>query len=142
MGFQTYIFCSKVPSKCRKCRFRNPNFKKFPRGIPPAPLQLCRHYGLPLTKLVATKMFIWKINIKTRRKTLFFSGGAATCSSVKLRRYTPPSKNCHATPLNETQRCKAFINHYFPLLLSPLRFPMLSIRTGQKRKLSVNEDQY
>ena len=28
MGFQTYIFCSKEPSKCRKCRFRDPNFKK------------------------------------------------------------------------------------------------------------------
>ena len=27
MGFQTFIFCSKVPSKCRKCRFRDPNFK-------------------------------------------------------------------------------------------------------------------
>ena len=27
MGFQTYIFCSKVPSKCRKCRFRDPNIK-------------------------------------------------------------------------------------------------------------------
>ena len=27
MGFQTYIFCSKVPSKCRKCHFRDPNFK-------------------------------------------------------------------------------------------------------------------
>ena len=27
MGFQTYIFCSKVPSKCRKYRFRDPNFK-------------------------------------------------------------------------------------------------------------------
>ena len=23
MGFQTYIFCSKVPSKCRKCHFRD-----------------------------------------------------------------------------------------------------------------------
>ena len=31
MGFQTYIlFCSKVPSECRKCRFRDQNFKIFP----------------------------------------------------------------------------------------------------------------
>ena len=29
MGFETYIFSSKVLSKCRKCRFRDPNFKKF-----------------------------------------------------------------------------------------------------------------
>ena len=30
MGFQTYIFCSNVPSKCRKCHFRDPKFKQFP----------------------------------------------------------------------------------------------------------------
>ena len=41
-----------MPSKCRKCRFRNPNFKK----CPPTPLQLCRHYGLPLTKILATPL--------------------------------------------------------------------------------------
>ena len=38
MGFQTYILlktCSKVPSKCRKCRFRDPNFKTFPGGHSP-----------------------------------------------------------------------------------------------------------
>ena len=37
MGFQTYIFCSKVPSKCRKCRFRDPNFKIFSGGHAPGP---------------------------------------------------------------------------------------------------------
>ena len=41
MGFQTYIFCSKVPSKCRKCRFRDPNFKKFPGGHAPGPPYNC-----------------------------------------------------------------------------------------------------
>ena len=35
MGFQTYIFGSNVPSKCRKCRFRDPKFKKFPGGHAP-----------------------------------------------------------------------------------------------------------
>ena len=54
MGFQTYIFCLKVPSKCRKCCFKDPNFKKF-HG-PPDPLQLCRHYRLPLTKTLATPL--------------------------------------------------------------------------------------
>ena len=34
MGFETYTFCSKVPSKCRKYRFRDPNFKRFPGGMP------------------------------------------------------------------------------------------------------------
>ena len=37
MVFQTNIFCAKVPSKCRKCRFRDPNFKKFPGGMPSDP---------------------------------------------------------------------------------------------------------
>ena len=41
MGFQTYIFCSKVPSKCRKCRFRQPNFKIFSGGMPPDPPYNC-----------------------------------------------------------------------------------------------------
>ena len=41
MGFQTYIFCSKVPSKCRKCRFRDPNFKQFPGGHTPGPPYNC-----------------------------------------------------------------------------------------------------
>ena len=50
MGFQNYIFCS----KCRKCRFRDPNFKKFSgEACPRIPLKLCRHYGLLLTKILA-----------------------------------------------------------------------------------------
>ena len=83
MGFQTYIFCSKVPSICRKCRFRDPNFKMgFQTYIPQnagnavsetqisnnlwgggKPLQLCRHYGLPLTKILATPLVytLWLI---------------------------------------------------------------------------------
>ena len=36
-GFQTYIFCSEVPSKCRKCRFRDP----FPGGGLPRPPYNC-----------------------------------------------------------------------------------------------------
>ena len=43
---------------CRKCRFRDPKFKIFPGGMPRTPLQLCRHYGLPLTKILATPLSI------------------------------------------------------------------------------------
>ena len=39
MWFKTFIFCL----KCRKCRFRDPNFKKFPGVIGPPSLQMCRH---------------------------------------------------------------------------------------------------
>ena len=55
MGLQTYIFCSKVSSKCKKCRFRDPNFKQIPGGMPRTPLQLCRHYCV-LTKILATPL--------------------------------------------------------------------------------------
>ena len=56
-GFQSYIFCSNVPSKCRKCRLRDPKFKQFPGGeCPRIPLQLCRHYGLPLNNILATPL--------------------------------------------------------------------------------------
>ena len=53
MGFQTYIFCSNVPSECRKCRFRDPKLNRDPNPNRTR-LQLCRHYGLPLTKILAT----------------------------------------------------------------------------------------
>ena len=35
MGFQTFIFCSKVSSKCGKCCFRDPKFKIIPGGTSP-----------------------------------------------------------------------------------------------------------
>ena len=38
MWFETFRFCSKVSSKCRKCHFREPNFINF--------LEICRHFGL------------------------------------------------------------------------------------------------
>ena len=44
MGFQTYIFCSKVPSKCRKCRFKDPNFN------------CVVIMASPLTKILATPL--------------------------------------------------------------------------------------
>ena len=52
-----YIFCSKVPSKCRKCRFRDSKFKII-FGMHPDPLQLCRYYDLPLTKILATLLIL------------------------------------------------------------------------------------
>ena len=59
MRFQTYIFCSKVPSKCRKWRFRDTNFKTFTGGgMPLDHLELCRRDGLPLTKILATLLNI------------------------------------------------------------------------------------
>ena len=41
-----------VPSNCRKCRFRDPNFKTFPGGMPPKPTSLCP----PVTKILATPL--------------------------------------------------------------------------------------
>ena len=54
MGFQTYIFCS----KCSKCRFRDPNFKKFLGGHTPDPPRIVSSLWHPppppLTKILAT----------------------------------------------------------------------------------------
>ena len=52
MGFQIYIFCSKVPSKCRKCRFRDP-------------------HGLLLTKILATPLIIHKLCLTVMRIPIF-----------------------------------------------------------------------
>ena len=41
---KTYIFCSKVPSKCRKCRFKDPNFN------------CVVIMASPLTKILATPL--------------------------------------------------------------------------------------
>ena len=46
MWFETFRFCSKVSSKCRKCHFREPNFKYFLGGMPPNPVEICRDFGL------------------------------------------------------------------------------------------------
>ena len=75
MGFQTNIFCAKVSSKCRKCRFRDPNFKNiFGVACPRPTLQLYRHYGLPLTKILATPLNV--VDYKNRVM------GGATSRSV------------------------------------------------------------
>ena len=50
MGFQTCIFCSKVPSKCRKCSFRDPNFKIFP-GVCPGPPRIVSSLWPPTPSL-------------------------------------------------------------------------------------------
>ena len=75
-----------MPSKCRKCRFRDPNFKKFPGD----PLQLHHHYGLPLTKILATPL-----------------GKGVVCLlsmvSRPLSAYTTNNRNCK---LNCNRNCK------------------------------------
>ena len=89
MGFQTYIFCSKVPSKCRKFRFRDPNFKNL-SGVacPRTPLQLCRHYGLPLTKILATLLTVLMIyfSIQIILRTSPYYVWASTYKQVLRRR--------------------------------------------------------
>ena len=54
MGFQTYIFCSKAHAlKMQEMPSQRPKFQNVSRD----PLQLCRHYGLPLTKILATPLY-------------------------------------------------------------------------------------
>ena len=86
MGFQTNIFChAPSPTslgtsenffelkneistlyilhesvlKRQEMPFQRPKFQNIcggGGGMPPDPLQLCRHYGLPLTKILATPL--------------------------------------------------------------------------------------
>ena len=59
MGFQTYIFCKEVPSKYRKCRFRDPNFTIFlGGGMPPDPPTIVSSLWPPLTKILAKPLNI------------------------------------------------------------------------------------
>ena len=53
MGFKPIYFAQKCPQNAgnavSETHFRG-------GGLAPAPLQLCRHYGLPLTKILATPL--------------------------------------------------------------------------------------
>ena len=74
-GISNIYICSKVPTKSRKCRFRDPNFKNiFGVACPRPTLQLYRHYGLPLTKILATPLNV--VDYKNRVM------GGATSRSV------------------------------------------------------------
>ena len=81
IGFQTYIFCSKVLSKCRKCRFRDPNFKKFSGVHAPGPPYNCvvtmaspslkswlRHWSLPIICFLLGACKQWKTNSSSNWK--------------------------------------------------------------------------
>ena len=69
MGFQTYIFFSKVPSKCRKYRFRDPNFKTVSSThAPGSPYNY--HYDLPLTKIMATTVSLHACILSNNRRSV------------------------------------------------------------------------
>ena len=53
LGFRTYIFC---PQNAGNAVSETQISKYFWGAMPPDPLQLCRHYGLPLTKILATPL--------------------------------------------------------------------------------------
>ena len=53
-----YILC-KSALKMQEMPFQRPKFQKISRGAcPRTPLQLCHHYGLPLTKILATPLYM------------------------------------------------------------------------------------
>ena len=51
MGFQTYIYY-----KMQEMPFQRPKFQNISGEACPRTLPLCRHYGLPLTKILATPL--------------------------------------------------------------------------------------
>ena len=53
-GISNLYILLKSALKMQEMPFQRPKFqKKIPGGHDPGPLQLCRHYGLPLTKILA-----------------------------------------------------------------------------------------
>ena len=89
IGFQTYIFCSKVPSKCRKCCYRDQNFKKFRGSMPPDPPTIVSSLWPPLTKILATPLI--QSNKLDLKKNVRFNIEPVMASSLrsfkKLRSY-------------------------------------------------------
>ena len=48
--------------KMQEMPFQGPKFQKISVGARPrTPLELCRHYGLPLTKILSTPLFLAKV---------------------------------------------------------------------------------
>ena len=67
--------------------FQRPKFQKISRGdIPPAPLELCRNNGLPLTKIVATPLsaFIHSLNWWRNTELYFIGGLTINVKSIRI----------------------------------------------------------
>ena len=63
-----YILLTSV-LKMQEMPFQTPKFQKIFGGpCPQTPLELCRHYGLPLTKILATPLVVWLRNVVRERK--------------------------------------------------------------------------
>ena len=59
-GISNLYILLKSALKMQEMPFQKPKFQKISGGnAPPTPLQLCRHYGLPLTKIVATPLLVF-----------------------------------------------------------------------------------
>ena len=59
-GISNLYILLKCALKMQEMPFQRPKIKKISGGACPwTPLQLCRHYGLPLTKVLATVLYIY-----------------------------------------------------------------------------------
>ena len=56
IGFQPIYFAQKYTQNAGNAVSETQISKHFRGGMPPDPLKLCRHYGLPLTKILATPL--------------------------------------------------------------------------------------
>ena len=54
--FKPIYFAQKCPQNTGNAVSETQISKNFRGGTPPDPLQLCRHYGLPLSKILATPL--------------------------------------------------------------------------------------
>ena len=58
-GISNLYILHKSALKMQEMPFQRPKFQTFSGGpMPPDPLQLCRHYGLPLAEILATLLCV------------------------------------------------------------------------------------
>ena len=75
-GISNLYILLKSALKMQEMPFQRPKFQKLPGGMPRTPLQLCRHYGLPLTKILATPL------VYTEAKRTFYNSSTDQSQSV------------------------------------------------------------
>ena len=104
-GISNLYILLKSALKMQELPFQRPKFQKISGVVcPRTPLQLCRHYGLPLTKILATPLFIIDIYIYSTKKIVcvahvqpdlvLLRDASWNLFSINSRNYKLTKRNC------------------------------------------------
>ena len=154
MLFKTFIFCSKVPSKCGKCRFRDPKFKIFPGGHAPGapylPIEMCCHFTvrvyepLPAWNGKAPKWVPVQAYNTSLKQQLSQSEDGYVFLLADFKRKKSRSSRSHTRVVKSSLRDRRSIlgerelreaRLLQPTLLNPLSVVKLSIATGHAMRI-------